>query len=84
MKEIELYYPKKSWHRKENPEPVDTKLMNQLEALSADDIVYHKKFGGGNVIKINKNEKYIYVRFALGDKKFLFPDAFLMGFLEVE
>lgn len=70
--------------QKKNPDTVDAELMNQLEALSADGIVYHKKFGGGNVIKINKNDKYIYVRFALGYKKFLFPDAFLMGVLAVK
>ena len=73
-----------SGQQQENPEPVDAELMNQLETLSADDIVYHKKFGGGSVLRINKNEKYIHVRFALGDKKFVFPDAFLLGFLSVE
>ena len=35
------------------------------------------------VVKINKNEKFIYVRFTLGEKKFIFPDAFLMGFLKL-
>lgn len=29
------------------------------------------------------NEKFIHVKFALGEKKFVFPDAFLMGFLEL-
>ena len=48
-----------------------------------DSTVVHKKFGKGTVVKINKNEKFIYVRFALGEKKFIFPDAFLMGFLEI-
>ena len=49
-----------------------------------DSTVVHKKFGKGTVVKINKNEKFIYVRFALGEKKFIFPDAFLMRFLEVK
>ena len=33
---------------------------------------------------INKNEKLIHIKFTLGEKKFIFPDAFLMGFLEME
>ena len=59
-------------------------LKARLEIIAAGDIVYHKKFGKGEVVKINKNEKFIYVKFMLGEKKFIFPDAFLMGFLEVE
>ncbi|MDY4562011.1 MAG: GIY-YIG nuclease family protein [Candidatus Cryptobacteroides sp.] len=56
-------------------------LKARLEKIETGDIVYHKKFGKGKVVKINKNEKFIYVKFMLGEKKFMFPDAFLMGFL---
>ena len=59
-------------------------LKTQLEALAVDSTVLHKKFGKGTVMKINKNEKFIHVIFTLGEKKFIFPDALLMGFLEVE
>ena len=59
-------------------------LKVRLEKIEAGDIVYHKKFGKGEVAKINKNEKFIYVKFMLGEKKFMFPGAFLDGFLEVE
>ena len=59
-------------------------LKARLEKIEADDIVYHKKFGKGEIVKINKNEKFIYVRFMLGEKKFMFPGAFVDGFLEVE
>lgn len=62
----------------------DSDLKKQLEKLAVDSTVVHKKFGKGIVVKINKNEKFIYVRFVLGEKKFIFPDAFQMGFLEVE
>ena len=65
-----------------NDEAEDLKARS--EKIEAGDIVYHKKFGKGEVVKINKNEKFIYVRFMLGEKKFMFPDAFLMGFLGVE
>ena len=56
----------------------------KLESIVIDSTVIHKKFGIGTVVKINKNEKFIHIKFTLGEKKFIFPDAFLMGFLEVE
>lgn len=59
-------------------------LKARLEKIETGDIVYHKKFGKGEIVKINKNEKFIYVKFMLGEKKFMFPGAFLDGFLEVE
>ena len=62
----------------------DSDLKKRLEKLAVDSTVVHKKFGKGTVVKINKNEKFIYVRFALGEKKFIFPDAFQMRFLEVK
>ena len=65
-----------------NDEAEDLKARS--EKIEAGDIVYHKKFGKGEVVKINKNEKFIYVKFMLGEKKFMFPGAFLDGFLEVE
>ena len=58
-------------------------LEAKLESISVDSSVIHKKFGKGTVVKINKNEKFIHIKFTLGEKKFIFPDAFLMGFLEV-
>ena len=59
-------------------------LEAKLESIGIDSTVIHKKFGKGTVVKINKNEKFIHIKFTLGEKKFIFPDAFLMGFLEVE
>ena len=59
-------------------------LEAKLETIGIDGTVVHKKFGKGTVVKINKNEKFIHIKFTLGEKKFIFPDAFLMGFLEVE
>ena len=59
-------------------------LEAKLETIGIDSTVIHKKFGKGTVVKFNKNEKFIHVKFTLGEKKFIFPDAFLMGFLEVE
>ena len=59
----------------------DTLIWDEAYQKEAGDIVYHMKFGKGKVVKINKNEKFIYVKFMLGEKKFMFPNAFLMGFL---
>ena len=61
----------------------ETKMKTLLDKLTVGDTVTHKKFGKGEVVKINSNEKFLYVRFAIGEKKFIFPDAFLMGFLEI-
>ena len=66
------------------PNKAENDLKTKLEALTVDNTVLHKKFGKGAVVKINKNEKFIHIKFTLGEKKFIFPDAFLMGFLEME
>ena len=68
---------------KPKPAPADDDLKARLEKIEMEDLVYHKKFGKGEVVKINKNEKFIFIKFMLGEKKFIFPDAFLMGFLEL-
>ena len=69
-----------------NSQPAQAKpdFETKLETIGVGRTVRHKTFGKGVVVKFNKNEKYIYVKFFLGEKKFIFPDAFVMGFLEVE
>lgn len=47
-------------------------------------IVLHKSFGEGVVTKLDKAMKHIRVKFAGGEKTFIFPDAFKMGFLKLE
>ena len=64
------------------PQPLQD-VEVQLEAVDVDSVVVHKKFGRGIVVRIDKNVKFIHVKFAFGEKKFIFPDAFLMGFLEI-
>ncbi|MBQ4547744.1 MAG: GIY-YIG nuclease family protein [Bacteroidales bacterium] len=61
----------------------NAELMAKLERVTVGSIVFHKKFGKGTVVKLNSNDRYIYIKFALGEKKFVFPDAFVMGFLEI-
>ena len=59
----------------------NAELMAKLERVTVGSIVSHKKFGKGTVVKLNSNDRYIYIKFTLGEKKFVFPDAFVMGFL---
>ena len=66
------------------PTQAKVDIKAQLDALTVDSIVHHKKFGKGTVVKIDKNAKFIHIKFALGEKKFVYPDAFLMGFLVIE
>ena len=68
----------------ENPALTEDKLRMKLDSLAVGSTVVHKKFGKGDIVKINKNEKFIYVKVWGGEKKFIFPDAFKMGFLEIE
>ena len=44
--------------------------------------VVHAKFGDGEIINIDKKDKYLTVRFAIGEKKFVNPDGFTKGFLK--
>ena len=46
--------------------------------------VKHKTFGEGTVVWMDKAKKYIRVKFAAGEKQFIFPDAFVGGFLSIE
>ena len=61
----------------------EREMEAKLETIGAGSSVVHKKFGKGTVVKLNRNDRFIYVKFILGEKKFVFPDAFLMGFLEM-
>ena len=56
-------------------------LQQRLDTLEMGASVLHKKFGIGTVERLNKSEKFIYVKFSEGEKKFIFPDAFVNGFL---
>lgn len=56
----------------------------KLEMLDTGSYVSHKKFGEGEVVEVNKADKYIHVRFTGDVKKFVYPDAFYMGFLMLD
>lgn len=44
--------------------------------------VTHAKFGDREIVNIDKKDKYLTVRFAVGEKKFVNPDGFPKGFLK--
>lgn len=52
--------------------------------VSLSTIVYHNKFGKGQVINLDKGKNEIRVSFAAGEKLFVFPDAFINGFLTLK
>lgn len=46
--------------------------------------VKHKMFGEGTVVWMDKAKKYIRIKFKNGKKQFIFPDAFIGGFLSLQ
>ena len=66
-----------------------TDQLPQVERFAAPDVqdgsvVVHKTFGEGTVTKLDKAQKHIRVTFAVGEKTFIFPDAFKQGFLRMK
>ena len=59
-------------------------LEEMLKKVKVGITVSHKKFGDGTITWISADNKYLRVKFSVGEKQFVFPDAFVMGFLEVE
>lgn len=47
-------------------------------------LVVRKSFGEGGVTRIEKAQKHIRVTFAIGEKTFVFPDAFRIGFIKMK
>ena len=47
-------------------------------------ILSHKKFGDGTVSWMSNDGKYIRIKFVVGEKQFVFPDSFVLGFLELK
>lgn len=48
------------------------------------DQVVHRAFGTGVISKLDKAKKHIRITFSAGEKTFIFPDAFVQGFLTVK
>ena len=70
---------------KSDTEPVPEKNWNEiLSPVGIGIVVKHKTFGTGTVVWMDKLKKYIRVKFDAGEKQFIFPDAFIGGFLNID
>ena len=78
--QVQLSQPKK-----DEASTADTqKEIERLVSLVVEGaIVKHKAFGNGKIEKMDKVKKHIRVKFEVGEKTFLFPDAFLKGYLSI-
>lgn len=64
--------------------PTKPQKVNVPE-VSVGMIAMHKKFGKGTISNIDKAGKHLRVTFAEGgEKAFIYPDAFVQGFLTLE
>ncbi len=72
--------------QKQNEEKLaaEKALQEMLAKVQIGVTVTHKKFGSGTIIWIDSAKKYLRVKFDAGEKQFVFPDAFIMKFLEVK
>ena len=85
--EVEEKTEKKATKRKATLETEkDNKPERKVKApsVSEGDKVKHKKFGVGTIDKIDKAEKHIRVKFKEGEKTFVYPDAFIGGYLSLK
>ena len=64
--------------------PDNDKWEEILSGIKVGVIVTHKKFGDGTITWIGADKKYMRVQFQSGEKQFIFPDAFVLGFLELK
>ncbi len=66
----------------EKPKPMAAKKEPEIKApeVTVGMKVYHKVFKDGTVVKFDG--KFVTVRFDMGEKKFMYPDGFVGGFLK--
>lgn len=64
--------------------PFIKKPAADIPEVAQGDSVIHSKFGKGTVAYLDKGKKHIRIKFAAGEKAFIFPDAFKNGFLTLE
>lgn len=64
--------------------PVKPKKLD-IPEVTVGMVAMHKKFGKGTISNIDKAGKHLRVKFAEGgEKAFIYPDAFVQGFLTLE
>ena len=62
----------------------EEKWLEILDKVRPGVLVTHRIFSDGVIDRMDKAKKYIHVKFAAGEKQFIFPDAFLNGFLKLK
>ena len=72
---------KPTYLNRQQTKPAEKKIDVDLSGLSEGSSVKHKVFGEGVITKLDKAGKHIRVKFAVGEKNFIYPDAFTGGFL---
>ena len=65
-------------------EPAKPNWAKILANVNVGTVVSHKTFGKGTITKFDNAKKYLRVRFAVGEKNFVFPGAFVDGFLTLD
>ena len=87
-KVADLHVNTESSERETGSNKIKTTVQDEWEEiLSKVNIgieVIHKKFGVGIVSWIGSDKKYMRVKFSVGEKQFVFPDAFILGFLALK
>lgn len=56
----------------------------QIPEVKVGNVLTHRVFGEGTVAFMDKAQKKIRVKFSVGEKTFLFPDAFIQGHLKTK
>ena len=70
--------------KKEAPAPAKPQKI-EAPTVNAGMVVMHKKFGKGTISSIDKAGKHLKVSFTEGgEKSFIYPDAFVQGFLTLD
>ena len=60
--------------------PIKTTIQKTVVPLPNNTVVYHKSFGNGKIVS-TENNGHLLVRFGETVRKFIYPQAFEMGFL---
>ena len=68
----------------EKQEKLQTDWEHILADVGVGTTVKHKLFGEGTVVWMDKAKKYIRIKFKNSEKQFIFPDAFINGFLSLK
>ncbi|NLP31207.1 MAG: restriction endonuclease [Clostridiales bacterium] len=72
-----------NYTQKEESQAKGDKEIDYKKLIILGTTVGHEKFGNGQVIMVDQKNKRISVRFKVGEKLFVFPEAFEKGFLDI-